>query len=143
MNKIIIGTHGNLAAELIRSAEMLVGALPDFSAAVLPAGKSREALMAQYRTELGGADVAGDNVIILTDLFGGTPYNAACALAMERAACRIQVFSGVNLAMVLEAAAVKDAGLPPEETAARLVAAGKSGVAQFILSPKSDKEDEL
>lgn len=93
----LILTHGGLARELLASAEVIAGELPGFEALSLDWGEGveearRKILAAVHRLD------RGDGVIILTDMFGGTPCNLAQQLAELG---RVEVLTGVNLPMVL------------------------------------------
>ena len=69
----------------------------------------------------------GDEVLILADLVGGTPFNTAAALKAERADKKIKVIAGVNMAALVEAVFSRTMyGL--DELAAALLTAGKEGL---------------
>jgi PTS system mannose-specific IIA component len=90
-------THGQLAAEFINAMAHVVG--PQKS--ILPICIGPHDDMEVRRKEIGEAIAKVDNgtgVIILTDLFGGTPSNLAISL-MEKD--RVEVIAGVNLPMLI------------------------------------------
>ena len=91
MVSTLILTHGRLASELLEAAETIVGELPeDFAALTLEWDDSFEVAL----EALGSAN----GILILTDMYGGTPYNVAASL---RAEGRVEVVTGVNLPMVV------------------------------------------
>ncbi|HKI86977.1 MAG TPA: PTS sugar transporter subunit IIA [Thermoanaerobaculia bacterium] len=97
MTRVLILTQGNLAQELLKTAQTIAGAMPSFSALGLDWSDTIEegvrktrALIDQFGSE--------DEVLILTDIFGGTPSNVALTLHHPG---RIEVVSGVNLPMVV------------------------------------------
>lgn len=97
---MILVTHGELAIEFVKAMEHVVGAQP--AVATVCIGPSDD--MEQRRREIASAirDVdAGEGVVVLTDLFGGTPSNLAISL-ME--AGRIEVIAGINLPMLIRLA---------------------------------------
>lgn len=96
---IVVATHGRLAEELLRTAEGIVGPLERMAAVSVDSRTSVE----EARTRLGDAIQsvdAGTGVLVLTDMFGGTPAN----LALTFLDARIEVVTGVNLPMVMKLA---------------------------------------
>lgn len=99
---VVVVTHGQLATELLNAAEMIVGDLPRFVA--LSIGWHDEVTVA--REALGRAidRVRGGDaspVLILTDMFGGTPSNLGLSFLREG---EVEVVTGVNLAMLIKLA---------------------------------------
>lgn len=97
---VVVVTHGQLAAEMLNAAEMIVGDLPRFTAVSI--GWHDEVTVA--REVLGRAitRVRGDGrVLVLTDMFGGTPSNLALSFLQEDV---VEVVTGVNLAMLIKLA---------------------------------------
>lgn len=94
---LILVTHGRLSEEFLVAMEHVVGKQPQV--ATISIGPNDD--MEQRRSEIAAAieDVdTGEGVIILTDLFGGTPSNLAISL-LE--AGRVEVIAGVNLPMLI------------------------------------------
>lgn len=94
---IILVTHGRLADEFRVAMEHVVGAQPAFETVAIGPDDNME----QRRKDIAAAITRvddGQGVIILTDLFGGTPSNLAISL-ME--AGRVEVIAGVNLPMLI------------------------------------------
>lgn len=97
MVSTVILTHGGLAEELLQAARTIVGEMPRFHAVTLDWDDSFEE--ASRKTELALQRIdAEDEVLILTDMYGGTPYNVAAAIVE---AGRLEVVTGVNLPMVV------------------------------------------
>jgi PTS system mannose-specific IIA component len=97
---MILVTHGDLAAEFVKAMEHVVGA--QTGVATVCIGPSDD--MEQRRREIAGKirDVdSGEGVVVLTDLFGGTPSNLAISL-ME--AGKVEVIAGINLPMLIRLA---------------------------------------
>lgn len=101
-------THGQLAAELLTAAEMIVGELPQFAAVSIGWHENVD----QAREEIGqaiervrrGPDGSPDpsiGVIVLSDMFGGTPANLAVTFLDTD---KVEVITGVNLAMLIKLA---------------------------------------
>lgn len=139
MFAIIIGTHGNFARELLRSCEMICGPRVNTAAIGFESGESIDGLANKYQEALNSLDVAG-GVLILTDLFGGSPYNAACRLAVENR--NIRIVAGVNLPMLLEVCQLT--GMPMADVVNVAQSAGKEGIRTFQqMMPHHDSEGEL
>lgn len=99
MNKkswILILTHGNVGEAFVESAEMIMGPLANVQAFSLLPGMSPEEFIEMIKVKL---DTLPKGVLVLTDLFGGTPFNAAIALSGNY---DINVVSGVNISMIIE-----------------------------------------
>jgi PTS system mannose-specific IIA component len=97
---VVVVTHGQLATELLNAAEMIVGDLPRFAAVSI--GWHDDVTVAREAIERAATKVqAGAGVLILTDMFGGTPSNLGLSL-LEGGA--IEVVTGVNLPMLIKLA---------------------------------------
>ena len=96
---VVVVTHGQLATELVNAAETIVGELPRFAAVAIGWHEDTEDARAEIAQAV--ARVQEDaGVLILTDMFGGTPSN----LAMTFLGDRIEVIIGVNLPMLIKLA---------------------------------------
>jgi len=96
---VVVVTHGQLATELLNAAEMIVGELPRFTAVSIGWHEDTE----DARSEIADAvaRVNGDaGVLVLTDMFGGTPST----LAMTFLGDSVEVITGVNLPMLIKLA---------------------------------------
>jgi mannose PTS system EIIA component len=120
---LVVATHGVLAAELIRTAEGIVGKLERAQPVSIGAGSSME----EARAALGDAIRAvddGDGVLVLTDMFGGTPAN----LALTFLDGNIEVLTGVNLPMLLKLATCRAEGVGLPATAQLLTGYGQKNI---------------
>ena len=100
---LVLVTHGQLAAEFRAAMEHVVG--PQENVEAISIGPDDD--MEQRRAEiLAAAERAntGDGVILLTDMFGGTPSNLAISV-MENA--QVEVIAGINLPMLIKLASVR------------------------------------
>ena len=96
---VVVVTHGQLATELLNAAETIVGELPRFTAVSIGWHEDTE----DARSEIAAAVTrvnADAGVLILTDMFGGTPSN----LAMTFLGDGVEVITGVNLPMLIKLA---------------------------------------
>jgi PTS system mannose-specific IIA component len=102
---VVVVTHGPLATELVNAAEMIVGQLSGFVAVSIgwhdDVETAREAIAAAIQRV---ARPAG--VIVLTDMFGGTPANLGMPFLAEQ---QVEVITGVNLPMLLKLAGMRQA----------------------------------
>ncbi len=119
--RIVVAAHGDLAGALLGAAELICGELPDVHAVGLAPEDSPESFGERFMAALGPAD---GSVLVLTDLAGGTPHNVAFAMARRRPATSL--ISGVNLAVLLEAATTQDA--LDSELIERLVEQGREAL---------------
>lgn len=94
---LVLVTHGRLADEFVTAMEHVVGPQKQIRTVAIGPDDDMEARRADIRGAI--ADVeTGRGVIVLTDLFGGTPSNLAISL-MERG--RVEVIAGINLPMLI------------------------------------------
>jgi PTS system mannose-specific IIA component len=113
---IVVVTHGQLATELVNSAEMIVGDLPHFAAVSIGWHEDVEhardgigSAIARVGTSAGGTELEPAEVLVLTDMFGGTPANLAVTFVSDH----VEVITGVNLPMLIKLARPqKPADLP-------------------------------
>jgi mannose PTS system EIIA component len=101
---IVVVTHGDLAREFIATLEHVAGRQQCVSTVCIAADDDMEKRRAEILESAKACDT-GDGVIILTDMFGGTPSNLAISI-MEKA--RIEVLAGVNLPMLVKLASVRN-----------------------------------
>ncbi len=104
---LVVATHGELAAELLRTAEGIVGPVERAAAVSVDARTSVEEARARLATAIHKVGADGEGVLVLTDMFGGTPANLALTFLEEQ----IEVVTGVNLPMLLKLATSRAAGL--------------------------------
>ena len=97
---VVVVTHGQLANELVNAAEMIVGDLPQFTAVSI--GWHDDVNDAREEIEQAIERVRGEEgVLLLTDMFGGTPSNLGLTFLEKD---RIEVITGVNLPMLIKLA---------------------------------------
>jgi mannose PTS system EIIA component len=99
IGKLIL-THGGLARELLQAASVISGRLSGFEALSLNWSDGFDEARAQVASALERLD-QGQGVLILTDMYGGTPCNIAMTFFQ---AGKVEVLTGVNLPMVLRLA---------------------------------------
>ncbi|HYE66639.1 MAG TPA: PTS sugar transporter subunit IIA [Pyrinomonadaceae bacterium] len=100
----VIVTHGHLAGELVAAAEMIVGPVSHITAVSI--GWHDDVDVARAEIERAIKQVSqGRGVLLLTDMFGGTPTNIASMFLAEG---EVEVVTGVNLPMVIKLASQSD-----------------------------------
>ena len=100
---VVVVTHGQLATELVNAAEMIVGDLPQFTAVSI--GWHDEVNDAREEIAQAIERVRGEEgVLLLTDMFGGTPSNLGMTFLETD---RLEVITGVNLPMLLKAGSLR------------------------------------
>jgi PTS system mannose-specific IIA component len=112
---LVVATHGSLAAALVETAERIVGPIEACAAVAVDAQTSVEEARARVADAIHRVD-GGEGVLVLTDMFGGTPANLALTFLDEK----IEVVTGVNLPMLMKLAGSRGDGL---QAAAELAAA--------------------
>jgi mannose PTS system EIIA component len=101
---LVLVTHGRLAAEFVSAMEHVVGAQEHIRAVCIEADDDIEQRRAEIVDAVRAVD-RGQGVVILTDMFGGTPSNLAIS-TMDRPG--IEVIAGVNLPMLIKLASVRE-----------------------------------
>ena len=100
---VILVTHGNLATELVKVMEHVVGPQTQLTTITIGPDDDMEKRREDILSSVQLVD-KGRGVIILTDMFGGTPSNLAISI-MEQA--NIDIIAGVNLPMLIKLASVR------------------------------------
>ena len=128
---LVVVAHGGLARELLAATEHVVGPLPGaIAVSTGPADDLRE-----KQAEINAAVTAvesGDGVVVVTDMFGGTPCNLAIGAMGDE---RVEVVYGANLPLLVKLAKMRDRPLPDAIDAA--IDSGRKYVdaAKRMLSP--------
>ncbi len=97
---LVVVTHAKLAAELLQTAEMIIGPIPASTAVSIDRGFSVDTAKQQLESAIAKVGSDGDGVLILTDMFGGTPTNISAEFLHQPT---VEILTGVNLPMVLKA----------------------------------------
>ena len=137
---VVVVTHCHLGAELIAAAQLVLGEeLKQFQAVSIDPKEGsadiREKIIAAVRKVDGGR-----GILILTDMYGGTPSNISLSFLEEN---RIEVITGVNLPMLLKLATYQN-DMNLEELALFITQYGQRNinVASDVLKKRVDKKKE-
>ncbi len=121
---VLIVTHGRLAIELLAAATTIAGPLPTFRALALEWSEGVETARLRIASEIELLD-RGEGVLILTDMFGDTPTNAALA---HWQAGKVEIVSGVNLPMIVRLGCARSSPASLAETARWLEVKGRRSI---------------
>ncbi len=119
---IIVVAHGDYGSMTLRTAEIILGPLTDCASISVDVAQEVEETVQRLEDATARLNT-GAGVIILTDMFGGTPTNLSLALLAKH---NIEVVTGVNLPMVLKVFSAR--AKPLKELATLAGEAGKSGI---------------
>ncbi|MFP4237402.1 MAG: PTS sugar transporter subunit IIA [Desulfonatronovibrio sp.] len=119
---IILVTHGNFGESLLDAATMILGQNENCTALGIDVSRPMNEIIDELQKTVKKMDT-GHGVLILTDMFGGTPTNISLSLLSH---AQTEVITGVNLPMVLKALGGRDKNL--EQLAQEIKTAGKQGI---------------
>ena len=120
---VVIVTHYGLAQEFLQALRLIVPEAPEYHAVAIEPDQSVE----EMRHAVGGALRAadqGEGVLVLTDMFGGTPSNIALSFLDEH---RVEVVTGLNLPMLIKLATLGE-DKPLDELAAFIKSYGQRNI---------------
>jgi len=128
----VIVSHGQLASELLAAAEMIIGPISHIAAVSIGWHDDVDAARDEVQRAITRVSQGG-GVLLLTDMFGGTPTNIASMFLEEGL---IEVLTGVNLPMVIKLA-TSTAVEPLAEIARKICDQGRQGIylAGALLAP--------
>ncbi|PYQ23191.1 MAG: PTS sugar transporter [Acidobacteria bacterium] len=126
---IVVVTHGQLAGELVNAARTIVGEIPRIAAVSI--GWSDEETAARDAIAHAVAEV-GEEALILTDMFGGTPTNVSLPFLSPR----VEIVTGVNLPMLIKLTSLRDGKLAEVARAVREQGKDAIYVASEVLEKK-------
>ena len=130
---LVLVTHGRLAEEFVAALEHVVGPQQRIAAVSIGPDDDMEQRRADVLANINDVD-GGNGVIVLTDMFGGTPSNLAISF-LEQA--NVEVVAGVNLPMLIKLASVREAATLSEAAAAAMESGRKYiSVASSLLTTR-------
>jgi mannose PTS system EIIA component len=135
---VVIVTHCHLAEELICAAQLVVGEeLKQFQAVSVEPKDGSEAVREKILTAIRKVD-SGRGVLILTDMYGGTPSNISLSFLEDK---KIEVITGVNLPMLLKLATYQEK-FDLEQLAAFITDYGQKNInlASEVLKKRVDRK---
>lgn len=117
---VMIG-HAHIASQMKEALQHILGEQPLIATVDINDENSTEPLAAQLEQKIRSCDV-GDGVLLLADMFGGTPCNIAMGFLQ---AGRVEVVSGFNLPLLIKAATIRDKAASVSELAIHVVDSGR------------------
>lgn len=129
----VLVTHGQVANELLAAAETIVGSLHYATAVSIGWHDDTDTARAEIERAIERVS-NGNGVLLLTDMFGGTPTNIAAMFLDDKS---VEVITGVNLPMLIKFASA-DLGASLTEVARRVRDGGRDGIylAGELLAPQ-------
>jgi PTS system mannose-specific IIA component len=124
---IMVVTHGRVAEELVNAARNIVGEIPAIRAVSI--GWSDDPGAANAAIQEGLRAAGGEPVLVLTDMFGGTPTNLSLPFLSDA----VEIVTGVNLPMLIKASGLREGSLVEVARAVREQGKGAIYVASEIL----------
>ncbi len=131
---IVLAAHGSLPQTFLESVGMILGEQTQVATVSLMPGDSLEALIDRLRAAVNEVN-QGDGVLILLDMFGGTPANAAALLTQQME--RIYAVTGTNVPMLLEMFVMRDSAESAEALAQTAFSAGHTGIVNVVEAFKA------
>ena len=101
---VLIVTHFRLAEEFLQALRLIVPSAPAFLAVCIEPTQSVEEMRGAIAQALSKAE-QGQGVLVLTDMFGGTPSNISLSFLAEH---KVEVVTGVNLPMLIKLATLSE-----------------------------------
>lgn len=139
MIQLVVVAHGEFASGILTSLRLIAGEVEKVVAIDFVEGMSAQEVKDRIKQTISGEK----QVLILTDLAGGTPFKTSVELVVEQGQQEIAVLSGLNLAMLLDASFSR-LTYEFEPLVQKLVAVAKEGVVDSIrLLAQDDEEDQL
>jgi len=120
---LVLVTHGRLAEEMVAALEHVVGPQPNIATVCIGPDDDMEKRRLDILSSVEKVD-DGSGVVVLTDMFGGTPSNLAISI-MDKA--NVEVIAGVNLPMLIKLVSVRG-----RETLAEAVASAQEAGRKYI-----------
>ena len=127
---IVVVTHGALAGELVNAARTIVGDIPRIAAVSI--GWTDDVSAAREAIARALEDVGGEQSLILTDMFGGTPTNVSLPFLSPQ----VEIVTGVNLPMLIKVTSLRDG--PLAEVARLVREQGKDAI--YVASEVLEKK---
>ncbi len=122
---LVVASHAGLAQELLNAAEMILGTLSNARAVCIRREHSVDDMRKALTQAMQEASRDGEGVLIMTDMFGGTPANISLSFLEPQ---KVEVLTGANLPMVLKFFNSRE-GIGVSELAAMLKAYGQQSMA--------------
>ncbi|PHM41387.1 PTS system transporter subunit IIA [Xenorhabdus szentirmaii] len=131
----MIGTHGAAAEQLLRTAEMLIGEQENVSYIDFVPGENADTLFDKYNEKLTSLDT-NQGVLFFVDTWGGSPFNAANRIAIDKD--NYEIITGVNVPMLVEAFMCRDDDPSMAELVSVALETGREGIRALKTAPEEE-----
>ncbi len=122
MINLLLVTHGNFGKELLKSSELIIGNIENAESISFEQGDSFEELL--KKVEEAVERLSKDDLIIFTDMYGGSPFNAVARTMKNRNFYHI---TGINFPLFIDIAVNRDT-YSLEEIAEKIIKNGKKSI---------------
>jgi len=122
MINILLVTHGEFGKELLKSSEMIIGEVENAESISFNHGDSFETLLKKVEENI--KNISDDELIVFTDMYGGSPYNAVNRAMKNRNFYHI---TGINFPLFIDIAVARDT-YSLEEIAEKIIKNGKKSI---------------
>ena len=141
MINLIVATHGKMSEETVNLTKMVLGESEQLDFVTFLPGEGPEDLIEKYKNII--SKYKSEGTLFLVDLFGGSPYNAACRIVTETE--NTDVITGVNVPMLLEVLDAREETNKVSELVETAKNSGINGIKIFseIFTESDDSDEEL
>jgi len=132
---VVIVTHYRLGEEFLQALRLIVPEAPTFYAVSVEPTQTVEEMRSGISSALGAAD-QGEGVLVLTDMFGGTPSNISLSFLHEH---HVEVVTGFNLPMLVKVPSIRQHTGPLRDAADHLRETGQRAIqlaTQYLDKPR-------
>ena len=137
MRGIVITSHGPMAQGILETSKLFFGEQPQLTARCLDANDNPDEFVDVLKEAINEVDT-GEGVVVFCDMLFGSPCNCmARVVAEDLESDKVKVVTGVNLAMILQILATREAGDPTVE---ELLNAGKDGIVDLVATLKANMQ---
>ena len=136
---LVIAAHGSLPEALLDSARLIYGEPEQTATVSLMPGDSLEGLIERLQAATKQVD-AGEGVLILLDMFGGSPANAAAFVSQQQA--NVEAITGANLPMLLETLMQREGSAGAQPLAETAYGAGHAGIVNVVAAFKKFRSNQ-
>lgn len=121
---VVIAAHGNLGQELLQTMIFIIGSAEQMKALTVDPSIDVQVIQKNIQKAIKEVD-AGDGVLVLTDMFGGTPSNISLSFLEDN---KVEVVTGVNLPMLIRLCQCRSGGKGLKEVAEEVVTYGRKSI---------------
>jgi len=137
MIAILLGTHGKFSEEILKSAEMILGKQKNIATITFLPGEDADDLKRKYVDTLKTLQCE-DGMLVLVDLFGGSPFNVANRMIYNKK--NMDIITGINIPMLLEVILAREKS-NVYELAQIAISTGQLGIKSLKETLKKRKEN--